>query len=109
MDIQCTRKELAIFKTVSDAAGHLGYPCYLIGGFVGDKILGRQTKDADFVCVGDALQLATEVSKKFVPHPRVSLFKTFGTAQFRLPDHFRTQVNTITLVPTFSHSPTINP
>ena len=88
MDIQCTRKELAIFKTVSDAAGHLGYPCYLIGGFVRDKILGRQTKDADFVCEGDGLLLAKEAAHLLHPHPRVNYFKNFGTAQFRMPDGF---------------------
>ena len=73
---------------MSEAAAALGVPCYLVGGFVRDKILERPTKDADFVCVGDALHLATEVSKQFVPHPKVSLFKNFGTAQFRLPDGF---------------------
>jgi putative nucleotidyltransferase with HDIG domain len=88
MEISCSDKELRIFEKVSDAAATLNLPCYLVGGFVRDKILGRPTKDADFVCVGDALQLATEVSKRFVPHPKVSLFKNFGTAQFRLADGF---------------------
>jgi putative nucleotidyltransferase with HDIG domain len=88
MEISCSDKELRIFQHISDAAASLELPCYLVGGFVRDKILGRATKDADFVCVGDALQLATLASKTFVPHPKVSLFKNFGTAQFRLPDGF---------------------
>ncbi|MDQ3277812.1 MAG: CCA tRNA nucleotidyltransferase [Bacteroidota bacterium] len=88
MEISCSDKELRIFQKVGEAAASLHLPCYLVGGFVRDKILGRPTKDADFVCVGDALQLATEVSKRFVPHPKVSLFKNFGTAQFRLADGF---------------------
>jgi putative nucleotidyltransferase with HDIG domain len=88
MEISCSEKELRIFQHISGAAASLKVPCYLVGGFVRDKILGRATKDADFVCVGDALQLATLASKNFVPHPKVSLFKNFGTAQFRLPDGF---------------------
>lgn len=86
MEIDCTANEQRVFDKVSEAAAEIGVPCFLVGGFVRDKILGRPTKDADFVCVGDALQLATVVSKRFVPHPKVSLFKHFGTAQFRLPD-----------------------
>jgi putative nucleotidyltransferase with HDIG domain len=88
MEITCSDKELRIFEKISKAAQELGVPCYLVGGFVRDKILERPTKDADFVCVGDALQLATLASKSFVPHPKVNVFKNFGTAQFRLADGF---------------------
>jgi poly(A) polymerase len=88
MDIPLTKSEQVIFKKVAEAAKELGFPCYLVGGFVRDKILERPTKDADFVCVGDALRLAEIVSKKIKPHPKVNYFKTFGTAQFRLPDGF---------------------
>src|SRR4051794_12481386 len=88
MDINCTNSELNIFKKVSEAAGKLNYPCYLIGGFVRDKILDRPTKDADFVCAGDGLELAREAASMFKPHPKVSYFKSFGTAHFRMPDGF---------------------
>src|SRR5829696_5127432 len=86
MDIPCSDKELEIFQKISTAAESLQYPCYLIGGFVRDKILGRRTKDADFVCEGDGLQLAKEAAALFKPHPKVNYFKNFGTAQFRMPD-----------------------
>ena len=88
MDIHCTTKELSIFKKVAASAQQLNMPCYLIGGFVRDKILDRPTKDADIVCVGDGLQLAKAVSEQFTPAPKVSYFKNFGTAHFRLPDGF---------------------
>jgi poly(A) polymerase len=88
MEITCTKKELDIFKRVAEAAWELGYPCYLIGGFVRDKILGRDTKDADFVCVGDALKLAEAASSHFKPRPKLSVFKNFGTAHFKMPDGF---------------------
>ena len=88
MDINCSDKETEIFETIARAAWELNFPCYLIGGFVRDKILGRRTKDADFVCVGDGLLLAETAAKKFKPHPKVSYFKNFGTAQFKMPDGF---------------------
>jgi tRNA nucleotidyltransferase/poly(A) polymerase len=40
-------------------------PRYLIGGFVRDKLLGRVTKDADIVCVGDGIALAHKVAERF--------------------------------------------
>ena len=88
MEINCTDTQLKIFEKVAKAAEVLNYPCYLIGGFVRDKILERPTKDADFVCVGDALKLAETASKLFKPHPKVSYFKNFGTAHFKMRDGF---------------------
>jgi len=84
MDIKCTERELFIFKKIAHSAGELGFPCYLIGGFVRDKIIGRETKDADIVCVGDGIQLARSVAKHFNPVPHVNFFKTFGTAHIKL-------------------------
>ena len=88
MDIHCTEKELFALKKVAAAAQELHMACYLIGGFVRDKIMSRPTKDADFVCVGDGLALAKKTSEKFHPVPRVNYFKNFGTAHFKLSDGF---------------------
>lgn len=86
MDINCTEKELLVFEKISQAAAELGMPCYLIGGFVRDKLIGRPTKDADIVCVGDGIELANKVAIRFQPRPSVSFFKNFGTAQIKLED-----------------------
>lgn len=86
MDIHCTEKESRIFEKVAQAAQELQVPCYLIGGFVRDKIIGRPTKDADIVCIGDGIALAHKVAALFHPKPAVAFFKTFGTAQIRLDD-----------------------
>lgn len=88
MEIPCTDYEKMVFKKIAKAAAALQVPCYLIGGFVRDKLLGRPTKDADFVCVGDGPKLASEAARQFRPQPSVNIFKTFGTAQFRLLDGF---------------------
>lgn len=86
MEIQCTDKELSVFDTIARAAAELEMPCYLIGGFVRDKLLGRITRDADIVCVGDGIALAHAVAQKFSPKPPVSYFKNFGTAHIKLDD-----------------------
>lgn len=84
MDIQCTPDELALLRKVADAARMLGTPAYLIGGFVRDKIIGRPTKDADIVCIGDGIALAHEVAAGLRPKPTVAFFKNFGTAQLKV-------------------------
>lgn len=86
MDIVCTDKETYIFETIAKAAASLNLPCYLIGGFVRDKLIGRQTKDIDIVCIGDGIALAHKVAAHFKPKPHVSFFKTFGTAQIKIDD-----------------------
>lgn len=86
MQISCTGKELFVLKKIAKAAEKLSMPCYIIGGFVRDKILGRRVKDADIVCLGDGIKLAHEVAEMFNPIPSVAYFKNFGTAQIKIPD-----------------------
>ncbi|HEY1870266.1 MAG TPA: HD domain-containing protein, partial [Chitinophagaceae bacterium] len=86
MQISCIEKELFIFKKIAHAAEELGLETYLIGGFVRDKLIGRGTKDADVVCVGDGIKLAKEVAKRFRPSPQVSVYKTYGTAHIKAND-----------------------
>nr|WP_294994115.1 HD domain-containing protein [uncultured Sediminibacterium sp.] len=86
MDILCTDTELKIFKTIAQAGASLNMQCYLIGGFVRDKLIGRPTKDIDIVCIGDGIALAHKVAEQFNPKPYVSFFKTFGTAQIKIGD-----------------------
>lgn len=84
MYINCTEKELLILKKIAVAAAELRMPCFLIGGFVRDKILQRPTKDMDIVCEGDGIALAVKVAQTFKPAPQISVFKNFGTAQIKL-------------------------
>lgn len=84
MDISCSNDELAFFKLISSVAEQTNTPCYLVGGFVRDKLIGRTTKDIDIVCLGDAIGFANEVANSFSPKPHVSFFKNFGTAQIKL-------------------------
>lgn len=83
---RCSSRELFVFKKIAAAAAELGMPCYLIGGFVRDKIIGRPTKDMDVVCLGDGIELASRVAARFSPVPPVNFFRNFGTAQIKIDD-----------------------
>lgn len=86
MDISCTKDETMILERVADVAAKMNISCYLVGGFVRDKLLGREVKDIDIVCTGDGIALAQAVAATFSPAPTVNFFKNFGTAQFKLKD-----------------------
>ncbi|MDE1191240.1 MAG: HD domain-containing protein [Arachidicoccus sp.] len=86
MQIPCTDREFFILKKIATAAEASAMPAYIIGGFVRDKILGRNTKDADIVVLGDGIAFAEKIAERFHPKPAVTIFKNFGTAQIKLPD-----------------------
>ncbi|OBX24508.1 putative nucleotidyltransferase with HDIG domain [Gelidibacter algens] len=76
-----------IFKIISQSAEELGIDAYVIGGFVRDYILERgQHKDIDIVAIGSGIALAKQVSKNIPDHPKVQVFKTYGTAMLRYDD-----------------------
>ncbi|MFT4669304.1 MAG: poly(A) polymerase [Flavobacteriaceae bacterium] len=73
-----------VFKTVSKAASNLDLESYVIGGFVRDYIMKRgDAKDIDIVAVGNGIDLAQEVSRLLPGKPKVSVFKTYGTAMLK--------------------------
>jgi len=72
-----------IFKVISEAADQLKQETYVIGGFVRDLILNRNSPDIDIVTVGNGIELAEIVAKKLGPNIQVSVFKTFGTAMLK--------------------------
>lgn len=98
MDIQFSDIELMVLKTIAQSAKRLQLPVFLIGGFVRDKIIGRATKDADIVCLGDGIALANAVAEQFHPKPYVAFFKNFGTAQIKIniSEFVKTNSNNIT-------------
>jgi poly(A) polymerase len=83
IDIPCTLQERKVLEQIALAAHELGLPCYLIGGFVRDKLLNRRTKDMDVVCVGDGIALAHKVAEQY-ENVNVNFFKTYGTAQIKV-------------------------
>ncbi|PDH48217.1 MAG: tRNA nucleotidyltransferase [Bacteroidetes bacterium MED-G20] len=78
-------KPSIIFKTISKIADQIGQPVFVIGGFVRDHILKRETKDIDIVTLGSGIDLANKVSKELYSSP-VKIFKNFGTAMILVND-----------------------
>jgi len=78
--------EQPIFKKVGKIADELGAESYVVGGYVRDLLLKRKSKDIDFVCVGSGIALAQKVAASLGPTVRVSVFKSFGTAQIVYDD-----------------------
>lgn len=75
--------ERAIFNQIGEVAEDLGFPTYVVGGYVRDRLLGRPSKDIDIVCVGSGIQLAQEVASRLHPIPRVAVYRRFGTAMLK--------------------------
>ena len=70
-----------IFQIVSETASEMGVRAFVIGGYVRDCFLGRQSKDIDIVVEGSGTALAEAVGAKV--HSHVSVFRNFGTAMLR--------------------------
>jgi putative nucleotidyltransferase with HDIG domain len=75
-----------IFKILADCANQLGVDAYVIGGFVRDIYLGRESKDIDVVTIGKGIELAELVHKQLGAEAHLSVFKNFGTAQVKIND-----------------------
>ena len=75
-----------ILKTIGKLAEDEQIETYVIGGFVRDLLLGRDTADLDFVCVGEGkgIVLAKRVAHTLGGHT-VHVYPNFGTAAIRLP------------------------
>ena len=70
-----------IFRIVSQTAAEKGVRAFVIGGYVRDCFLGKESKDIDIVVEGSGIDLAEAVAAKV--RSNVSVFRTYGTAMLR--------------------------
>lgn len=75
--------ERKIFELIQLSAKELDVPVYVVGGYVRDRLLARESKDLDVVCVGDGILLAETLATKLRPLPYIAVYKRFGTAMIR--------------------------
>ncbi len=78
--------ENPVLRMVGEEADRLGLECYVIGGWVRDLFLHRPSDDIDIVVVGSGILLAETVAKRLGKGARLSVFKTYGTAQVKKGD-----------------------
>lgn len=78
--------ERKIFELISLTSKELGLPCYVVGGYVRDRIMGRKSKDIDIVCVGSGIKLAESLAARLRPIPRIAVYRRFGTAMIKHKD-----------------------
>lgn len=71
-----------LFRLIGETADALGLETYVVGGFVRDLYLSRESKDIDIVSVGRGIELAEAVSAR-LPKSHLSVFSRFGTAQVK--------------------------
>lgn len=81
--IDISDEEKILIDLIATTAHNCQVDCYLIGGYVRDKILGRGVKDIDVMCVGNGIELAEKFAKVLKPSAAVHVFKRFGTAQVK--------------------------
>lgn len=75
-------KQESVFRLIGKAADKLNKECYVIGGFVRDIFLNRESKDIDCVTVGSGIELAKLVGKRVNAYAHV--YQNFGTAQVKV-------------------------
>lgn len=59
----------------------MGCQAYVVGGYVRDLVIGRSSKDIDFVTVGSGIELAQNVAAILGGKTDVTVFRNYGTAQ----------------------------
>ncbi len=74
-----------VFKTISTIAEECNIDAYVIGGFVRDLLLSRDSKDIDIVVIGSGIEIARKVAEK-LGNLKVTTFKNFGTAMIKYRD-----------------------
>jgi len=78
-----------IFETLSEVVSSENVQAYIIGGWVRDCLLERDhpEKDIDIVVIGSGIEIARKAARKLHPGTKISVFKNFGTAMFRVQEY----------------------
>ena len=75
-----------IFTIIAEEALAMNAEAFVVGGYVRDIFLKRESKDIDIVVLGSGIDLAQRISKRLGDHVHVSYFKNFGTAMLKIDD-----------------------
>ena len=81
MNLKTRIEDIDIFQIIRDLAALHNIETYVIGGFVRDLIIDRNSKqDIDIVCLGSGIHLAQILKKHLGDSASLAIYKQFGTA-----------------------------
>ncbi len=69
-----------VFKIIAGVADDLNLEAYVVGGYVRDKIMGRESVDIDIVVIGSGIELAKKFAETIGQETKVTVYENFGTA-----------------------------
>ncbi len=72
-----------IFSVIAEEAEALNQEAFVVGGYVRDIFLKRESKDIDVVVLGSGIDLAQQVANKLGDNVTVNIFRNFGTAMIK--------------------------
>jgi putative nucleotidyltransferase with HDIG domain len=75
----------SFLECASKLAGKKSIYLFLVGGFVRDLILERESHEMDFLVLGDGIEFANDFANE-LGVKSVTVYKTFGTAHFKYDD-----------------------
>ena len=78
-------EKYSFLATASELSGSQKVKIFLVGGFVRDLILGRESSEMDFLVLGDGIEFANSFAEK-LGIKSVTVYKNFGTAHFKYED-----------------------
>ncbi|MBI3153373.1 MAG: hypothetical protein HYZ21_14670, partial [Chloroflexi bacterium] len=94
-DLLPSEKQTLLSNIAAQAAA-MDMPCYIVGGFVRDLLLGKPVSDLDIIVEGDAVKFGNALVKKFggklTPHHK------FHTAIWDLPETWNLVPGTLDLI-----------
>jgi tRNA nucleotidyltransferase/poly(A) polymerase len=82
------KEELLKYTFISEAteiAEEMKLYVFIVGGFVRDLILNRERDEIDFLVIGNGPDFASKYAESLGIN-KISIFKNFGTAHFRIDD-----------------------
>jgi len=82
MNIKQQLSEFKFLEAAAETAEKLGVESFIVGGFVRDLILKRETGEIDFLVIGNGPDYASALAEK-LGIKNIVIFKNFGTAHFK--------------------------
>ena len=85
-----------LLSNIAAQAAAMDMPCYIVGGFVRDLLLGQPVNDLDVIVEGDAIKFGKSLVKAF--DGKLTFHDKFHTAIWHLPSTFNLQPPTLDLI-----------